>query len=43
MTEIRLENDLVLVRPIEMEDAKALAEVATDELYLGAYCVYVIN
>lgn len=31
MTEIRLENDLVLVRPIKMEDAKALAEVATDE------------
>jgi N-acetyltransferase len=31
MTELRLENDLVLVRPIEMEDEQALAEVATDE------------
>ena len=31
MAEIHLENDLVLLRPIKMEDTKALAEVGTDE------------
>ena len=31
MTTIRLENDLVLLRLMQMEDAQAIAEVATDE------------
>lgn len=31
MTDILLQNDLVLLRPIQLEDVKAVAEVATDE------------